>query len=93
MSVLRSYGSNRGLFLLTGKKGSGEAVLIKSGKILIGKKHIEKRRKTKMKSDNLNGPGNITKGLGIDDTFDGYNLLTGIIDLSPRIHPLDQAIS
>jgi len=60
---------------------------------LIGKKHIEKRRKTKMKSDNLNGPGNITKGLGIDDTFDGYNLLTGIIDLSPRIHPLDQAIA
>jgi 3-methyladenine DNA glycosylase Mpg len=50
MSVLRSYGSNRGLFLLTGKKGSGEAVLIKSGKILI-------------------------------------------IDLSPRIHPLDQAIA
>ena len=30
MSVLRSYGSNRGLFLLTGKKGSGEAILILS---------------------------------------------------------------
>ena len=93
ISVLRSYGSNRGLFLLTGKKGSGEAVLIKSGRILIGKKHIEKRRKTKMKTDSLNGPGNITKGLGIDDTFDGYNLLTGIVDLSSRIHPLDQAIA
>ena len=61
IAVLKSYGSNRGLFLLCGKKGSAEAVLIRSSLILLGKKHIEKRRKTKMKFDKLNGPGNITK--------------------------------
>ena len=49
MSVLRSYGSNRGLFLLTGKKGSGEAVLIKSGKILIGKSTLKRGVKQKWK--------------------------------------------
>jgi len=93
VAVLKSYGSNRGLFLLCGKKGSAEAVLIRSSLILLGKKHIEKRRKTKMKFDKLNGPGNITKSLGIDHKLDGENILSGIINLSPRIHPLDKAVA
>jgi 3-methyladenine DNA glycosylase Mpg len=44
----------------------------------LGKKHIEKRRKTKMKNDKLSGPGNITKSLAIDQTLDGENILSGI---------------
>ena len=47
VAVLKSYGSNRGLFLLCGKKGSAEAVLIRSSLILLGKKHIEKKKKNK----------------------------------------------
>ena len=43
--------------------------------------------------DKLNGPGNITKSLGIDKDLDGENILSGIINLSPRIHPLDRAIA
>tara|TARA_A200000159_G_C7286283_1_gene323713 strand:+ start:571 stop:1143 length:573 start_codon:yes stop_codon:yes gene_type:complete len=93
ISVLKSYGSNRSMFLLSGKKGFGEAVLIRSGIILIGKKHIEARRKVKMKNDKLNGPGNITKGLSISDVNDGNSIISGPIDISPRIHPVDQAIA
>ena len=45
-----------------------------------------------MKFDKLNGPGNITKSLGIDKSLDGENILSGIINLSPRIHPLDLSL-
>lgn len=93
ISVLKSYGSNRSMFLLSGKKGYGEAVLIRSGIILIGKKHVETRRKVKMKNDKLSGPGNITKGLAVSDVNDGNSIISGPIDISPRIHPVDQAIA
>lgn len=93
ISVLKTYGNNKSLFLLAGKKGSGEAVLIKSGLVLIGKRHVESRRKTKLKFDRISGPGNITKSLGIELINDSENILTGSINLSPRIHPVDQAIA
>lgn len=92
ISILKT-GSNKGLYILAGKQGSAEAVLIRAGKILIGKNIIEKRRKTKMKSDKLIGPGNVTTALGLTNEDDGMNLLTGHINLSPRIHLLDKAIA
>ncbi len=91
--VVKSYGDNKSLYLLTSKKGSCEAVLIRSAKILLGKHYIETRRKTKMKTDNLTGPGNITKALGINLNNDGENILDGTISLAPRIHPADKAIA
>ena len=91
--IMKSYGTNKSLYLLTSKKGTCEAVLIRSGKILLGKNYIEVRRKTKMKTDNLTGPGNVTKALGITLKNDGDNILDGPISLSPRIHPADKAIA
>ena len=91
--IMKSYGSNKSLYLLTSRKGTCEAVLIRSGKILLGKSYIEVRRKTKMKTDNLTGPGNVTKALGITLKNDGDNILDGPISLSPRIHPADKAIA
>ena len=41
ISILKS-GSSKGLYILAGKQGSAEAVLIRAAKILIGKKIIEK---------------------------------------------------
>jgi len=93
ISVLKSYGSNKGIYILSGKQGSGEAVLVRSGLVLIGKKHIEKRRTIKLRNDKIDGPGNITKGLAIDSSFDGENILEGRINLSPRIHPVETAIA
>ena len=91
--VLKTYGSNNSLYFLTSKEGSCQAVLIRSGKVILGKNYIETRRKQKMKNDNIYGPGNITKALGIDIEQDGENLLDGSIALSPRIRPVDRAIA
>ena len=91
--VLKSYGENKSLYLLTSKKGSCEAILIRSGVILLGKNYVESRRKIKMRTDKITGPGNITKGLGIDIVNDGENLFTGSLNLAPRIHPVDRAIA
>lgn len=91
--VLKSYGENKSLYLLTSKKGSCEAVLIRSGIVLLGKNYVEIRRKVKMNTNNVNGPGNITKGLGIKLLNDGEDLFTGSLNLAPRIHPVDRAIA
>ena len=91
--VLKTYGSNNSLYFLTSKEGSCQAVLIRSGKVILGKNYVETRRKQKMKNDNIYGPGNITKALGIDIDQDGENLLDGSIALSTRIHPVDRAIA
>ena len=91
--VIKSYGNNKSMYLLTSKQGSCEAVLIRSAKVLLGKHYVETRRKTKMKTDNLTGPGNVTKALGINLKNDGENILDGSISLSPRIHPADKAIA
>ena len=91
--VLKSYGENRSLYLLTSKKGSCEAVLIRSGEVLLGKSYVESRRKVKMKTNKVTGPGNITKGLGIDLVNDGEDLFFGSLNLAPRIHPVDRAIA
>ena len=91
--VLKSYGENKSLYLLTSRKGSCEAVLIRSGVVLLGKSYVESRRKVKMKSNKVTGPGNITKGLGIDLVNDGEDLFSGSLNLATRIHPVDRAIA
>ena len=91
--ILKSYGENKSLYLLTSKKGSCEAILIRSGVVLLGKNYVESRRKVKMKTNKLTGPGNISKGLGIELVNDGEDLFTGSINLTPRIHPADRAIA
>ena len=91
--VLKTYGSNNSLYFLTSKPGSCQGVLIRSGKIILGKNYAETRRKQKMKNDNVYGPGNITTALGISVKQDSENLLDGSISLSPRIHPVERAIA
>ena len=91
--ILKSYGENKSLYLLTSKKGSCEAILIRSGLVLLGKNYVESRRKVKMKSNKVTGPGNITKGLGLDLLNDGEDLFTGSLNLAPRIHPVDRAVA
>ena len=91
--ILKSYGENKSLYLLTSKKGSCEAILIRSGIVLLGKSYVESRRKIKMKTNKITGPGNVTKAIGIDLTNDGENLFDGSINLAPRIHPVERAVA
>ncbi len=85
--------NNRVYQILSQNSQKAQAVLIRSGKVILGKNYVETRRKQKMKNDNIYGPGNITKALGINVEQDGENLLDGSIALSPRIHPVDRAIA
>ena len=93
VSVLKTYGLNFGLYILAGKKGTTECILVRSGKILLGKPTMETRRKRKIKSDFIIGPGNVTQALGITIKHDMSNLFEGPIYLLPRIHVLGQAIA
>ena len=93
LSVLKTYGTNTGLYILAGKKGTTECILIRSGKILLGKPTMEARRKKKIKSDYITGPGNVNQALGINASHDMSNLFEGPIYLLPRIHVLNQAIA
>ena len=93
IAVLKTYGQNTGLYILSGKKGSTECVLIRSGKILLGKPTIEARRKRKIKTDYITGPGNLNQALGINKKHDASNIFSGPIYLLPRIHVLNQAIA
>ena len=93
LSVLKTYGENTGLYILAGKKGTTECILIRSGKILLGKPTMEARRKKKLKSDFITGPGNVTQALGIKLIHDMSNLFDGPLYLLPRIHVLNQAIA
>ena len=91
--ILKSYGENKSLYLLTSKKVSCEAILIRSGIVLLGKNYVESRRKVKMKTNKLTGPGNIYKGLGVELVNDGEDLFNGSINLAPRIHHAERAIA
>ncbi len=93
ITILKTYGTNLGLYILSGKKGTTECILLRSGKVLLGKPTMESRRKKKIKTDYINGPGNLTQALGISLKQDGSNLFNGPIFLLPRIHVLDQAIA
>ena len=77
-------------------KGPPHVLILKSygeNKSLLGKNYVESRRKVKMKSNKLTGPGNISKGLGVELVNDGEDLFNGSINLAPRIHPAERAIA
>ena len=92
VSILKTYGNNIGLYVLAGEKGTTECILVRSGKILLGRPTMESRRKRKLKTDYINGPGNVTQAMGITIKHDMSNLFEGPIYLLPRIHVLGQAI-
>ena len=93
VSILKTYGNNIGLYVLAGKGGTTECILVRSGKILLGKPTMESRRKRKIKNDYINGPGNVTQAMGINIKHDMTNLFEGPIYLLPRIHVLSHAIA
>ena len=59
----------------------------------MGKPTIEARRKRKIKTDYITGPGNLNQALGINKKHDASNIFSGPIYLLPRIHVLNQAIA
>ena len=60
--VLKTYGSNNSLYFLTSKEGSCQTVLIRSGKVILGKNYVETRRKQKMARFTWDGESEENRG-------------------------------
>ncbi|MDE0642512.1 MAG: DNA-3-methyladenine glycosylase [bacterium] len=77
--VYRSYGVHWCVNLVTGPEGVGEAVLIRGGRVVEGRKLVMERRG---RSDHLSdGPGKLTQALAITGEMDGTSVHTGPIHL------------
>lgn len=70
------YGMHYCANVVTGKKGSGQAVLIRSVFPLFGLEYIRlKRNRKELKTEKLlSGPGNVCKGLAISKGENGADL-------------------
>tara|TARA_Y100001970_G_C14128219_1_gene800199 strand:- start:435 stop:1010 length:576 start_codon:yes stop_codon:yes gene_type:complete len=78
------YGIHHLFNIVTNTSKIPHAVLIRSGKINSGLKHIKKRRKINIDNAKLlNGPGNFAKGLGIDMNLNGQYLNNQSIWIEP----------
>ncbi len=90
--VYLSYGINFCMNVATQKRGIGQAVLLRAAAPLWGEAHMRARRTVCQKPRGspyrlLNGPGKLTKALGIDLKYNGL-LFTGddfkIVDLGKK---------
>ena len=64
------YGMHQMLNIVSGKKGSPQAVLIRGGEVIEGKQIVLSRRNNL----DLNGPGKLAQGLGINTSFSGSHI-------------------
>jgi len=71
------YGMYHCLNIVSGKKGEGEAVLIRALEPVSGIESMQKRRKTKKPENLCNGPGKLTQALGITRKQNNQSLLSG----------------
>ncbi len=77
--VYRSYGVHWCANIAAGPEGTGRAVLLRAGLPLEGETIMQQRRG---RSDHLtDGPGKLTKALGITSEHDGTSVLDGPVRL------------
>jgi DNA-3-methyladenine glycosylase len=71
------YGMYHCLNIVSGKKGEGEAVLIRALQPITGIEIMQKKRKTKKIENLCNGPGKLTQAFGITRKQNNLSLLSG----------------
>lgn len=77
--VYRSYGVHWCANVVTGPDGTGEAVLIRGGRVVEGMELVLARRGRR---DHLtDGPGKLTQALGITGDHDGTSVIAGPVRL------------
>jgi len=82
------YGMYHCLNIVSGKKGEGEAVLIRALEPVRGIPLMQKRRKTKKIENLCNGPGKLTQAFGITRKHNNLSLLEGDLRvLNSRVKP------
>ena len=85
--VYRSYGVHWCANVVTGPEGTGEAVLIRGGRVVEGMGLVLARRG---RSDHLtDGPGKLTQALAITGDHDGTSVRTGPVrlEVGPAPYP------
>ena len=83
------YGMYHCLNIVSGKKGEGEAVLIRAIEPVQGISLMQKRRKTKKIENLCNGPGKLTQDFGITRKHNNLSLFEGDLRIyNSRIKPL-----
>ncbi len=71
------YGNHYCFNVVSGKRGIGEAVLIRAVEPVSGVELMEKRRKRCTKQDQIsNGPAKLVQALGIDPSLNNQSLLS-----------------
>jgi DNA-3-methyladenine glycosylase len=82
------YGMYHCLNIVSGKKGEGEAVLIRALEPIQGIPLMQKRRKTQNIENLCNGPGKLTQAFGITRKHNNLSLLEGDLRvLNSRVKP------
>jgi DNA-3-methyladenine glycosylase len=78
------YGIHYCLNVVTGKKGSGEAVLLRALEPVQGIPVMKKRRRTEKLTLLCNGPGKLTEALAIVSAMNGTPLFEGSLQILSR---------
>jgi DNA-3-methyladenine glycosylase len=83
--VYLSYGTHNLLNVVCESEGVGSAVLIRALRPSVGEILMERRRGRAR--DLCNGPGRLTQALGVDLSYDGQDLISGSLTISPAAAP------
>lgn len=75
--------------VVSGGFGNPEAVLIRALEPVIGENFMFERRKVKLKKDIANGPGKLTKAMGIDMSAYGHTIYTPPLYIANGITPVN----
>lgn len=87
--VYFTYGMHYCLNIVTGKKGQGEAVLVRALQPTEGLKLMKQRRGQTNELQLTNGPAKLAQAMGIDRAQNGAPLLTkGTLRLAPGKAPV-----
>lgn len=82
------YGVHHCLNIVSGRRGSGEAVLVRAIRPTCGVERMRSRRKGRRDRDLARGPGRLCQALSIDLALDGMRLERGApVRLSPGRTP------
>jgi DNA-3-methyladenine glycosylase len=92
--VYFTYGMHYCMNVVTGREGSGSAILIRALQPVEGLEIMRRNRKNASELNLTNGPAKLCQALEIDKQFNGHSLVSGPLKLIPSItNDIQQIIS
>ena len=75
--VYFTYGMHHCMNVVTGKRGEGSAVLLRSAQPLEGIASMQEHRRRSALRDLCSGPAKLCQAFGVDRSLDGWDLVAG----------------